>query len=336
MAMVCPQCGRTYEQRLICQLCDVRLVFHDLRRLPGRLAGPVMRWRQTAWGRILIGIFLAQGLFYALRQLLTGGLLALQSEAPRQDVWATPPGLLLQEALGLGTVFLGALLAGSSQRLGMVLGAVVGVGNAILWAVLHPGPRHSVSIVTLLVQPLLQTAVGFIAGWVGSGIWRPVPVLDPLAKVKRKRTYGDAASLFAGPVAWFRVALGILVAVAGTLWAARLFDIAMDAADGMLATVDDLQDRMVIWEIKALALFAGGMVAGATQRNGFKQGIVVGLGSAVLLIGVQSARYTIWWQAAPFILISALTLPVVGGWFGSQLLPPVVPTPRKTTGRVPL
>jgi hypothetical protein len=335
MAMVCPQCGRTYEQRLDCQLCDVRLVFHDLRRRAGRQAGPVTRWRQTPWGRVLIGVFLAQGLFYALRQLLTGALLALQS-APPQDVWTSPTGQFLLQSLCLATLFLGALLAGSSQRLGMLLGAAVGVGNGVLWALLHLGPRHPLSLFTLLAQPLLQTAVGLLAGWIGAVIWPPLPIIDPRAQAKRKRIFSNTASLFAGPVAWFRVALGILLAVAGTLSAAKLFDLAMDATDGVLATADDLQDRMVIWEIKALALFAGGMLAGATQRNGFKQGVIVGLGVAVILIGVQLARYPNWWQAAPFTLISSLTLPVVGGWFGTQLLPPVAAIQRRGTSEVVL
>jgi hypothetical protein len=331
MAMVCPQCGKTYEHKLVCQLCDVRLVFHDLRRLPGRLAGPVMRWRQTPWGRIIIGVFLAQGLFYALRQLLTGALLALHTDGTPQQVWTSPTGSVVLQGLCLGTLFLGALLAGSSQGAGMFLGAVVGVWNGMLWTVLHhTGSRHPLSFLALLSQPILQTAVGFLAGWFGSVIWRPIPVLDPLARTKAKRTFASTVPFFAGPIAWFRVTMGILIAVGGALGAAKLYDLAMDAADGILASADEFQDHIVIWEIKALALFCGGLFAGANKRNGFKQGVIVGLGTAVLLIGAQIPRYPNWWQAMPFVIISSLTLPVVGGWFGGQLLPPVVPVPRKS------
>jgi hypothetical protein len=329
MAMVCPQCGKIYEQRLDCQLCGVRLVFYDFRRRAGRLAGPVVGWRQTPLGRIIIGVFLAQGLFWALRQLFMGAFGAYQPDASPQDLWATPSGPLLLQGVCLGALLVGAVLAGSSQRAGLVLGAVVGVWNGVLWSLLRLGPRQGLAPVEIIAQPILQAAVGMLGGWVGSLIWRPVPEFDPLAQMKRKRRFAETRSLFAGPINWFWVVLGILVAVGGTLWAARLFDMAMDAVDGLLGTADDLQDRLLIWEIRALALFAGGVVAGANCRNGFKQGVVVGLGTAVLLIGMQMARYEIWWQVAPWTLLSSLTLPVAGGSFGGRLLPPVVRMSRK-------
>ena len=60
------------------------------------MRGP--RWQQTAWGRILIGLILAQGLFYGLRHLVTGILLA-SSETSPQEVWSDVRNLLLLQAL---------------------------------------------------------------------------------------------------------------------------------------------------------------------------------------------------------------------------------------------
>src|SRR5205814_3003383 len=75
MAMVCPQCQAAYEQRLQCPRCDVRLSFqerHSEAAPPAAASG----WQQTPWGRIAIGLILAQGIFHGLRHLCQAGLLA--------------------------------------------------------------------------------------------------------------------------------------------------------------------------------------------------------------------------------------------------------------------
>ena len=75
-------------------------------------------------------------------------------------------------------------------------------------------------------------------------------------------------------------------------------------------------------------LLAGGL-AGASTRNGAKQGFAVGVFSSAVLIGVALSRQPNWLPIAGLTLISALTLCLVGGWFGSQLFPPVIRRNRK-------
>ncbi len=330
MAMVCPQCGKAYEQRLQCQLCGVRLMYNDHGR--SRPGGPV-RWRQTPWGRLLIGLALSQGLFYGVRQLLTGAFLALQADGGPQQSWASPGGLILLESLRLLTLAFGAMLAGGGQRHGVLLGALVGACNGTLAGLLPAGNAPVRLTMGTLGQPLLQTAFGALAGWMGRAYWQPIPISNPEEhRPARKQAARRRRSLFAGRVAWFRVALGIALAVAGTLSAGVLFDLVLDASQGKLTTTDEMQDRVVTWEIKALALLLGGTVAGATRANGLKQGLAVAIGSSVILVGIQLNQPKHALELAGLTLVSCFTLALVGGWFGSQLFPPILKLRRRGLG----
>src|SRR5690348_11515271 len=84
MSMVCPQCHGSYSQRLHCPACNVRLEYRTgaSGRRPA-LSGDRNAWQHTPWGRILIGLLLAQGLYYGLWHLgqALAGLLAVNSEA---------------------------------------------------------------------------------------------------------------------------------------------------------------------------------------------------------------------------------------------------------------
>jgi hypothetical protein len=324
MAMVCSECGKTYEQRLSCPLCGVRLTFLERPRarrwFPGRSPG----WQQTLWGRILLGLCLAQGLLYGLRQLLTGLLLVQQGEGDLPHTWSTPAGLVLLESLRLATVLVAGVLAGGGHRHGLLLGALVGMANGLLTLFLQPGPSPAVSAVELCGQPLLQGAFGALGGGLGCFVWPPLPI-DQRGpeQVKRKRIFARR-NLLGGRIAWLRVAFGVGIAVAGTLSAAALFDLAINASAGWLATTDELQDRFITWEIKTLALLMGGAFAGATTSNGLKQGLAVGLTTSAILIGIEISRLDQWAQVAALTLVSAFTLSLAGGWFGCQLFPPVV------------
>jgi DNA-directed RNA polymerase subunit RPC12/RpoP len=330
MSMVCPQCGKTYEQRLVCQWCGVRLLFNDRGRFHRGGPGSPGRWRQKPWGRVLIGLALAQGLFYAVRQLLTGALLALEGEGRLQETWKTPGGLLLLEGLRLLTLLLGAMLAGGGQRRGVVLGALVGIGNGVLSVLVSWGPRQGLSTVGTYGQPLLQTVFGALGGWIGCAYWKPIPIaeVDP-NRPARKQAGRRRRPWFAGRIAWFRVGLGITLAVAGTLSAGVLFDFVIDASQGKLSTTDEVQDRVITWEIKALALILGGAVAGATRSNGLKQGLAVAIGSSAILTGIQLNQPSHRLELALLNLISCFSLAILGGWFGSQLFPPILKWRRR-------
>jgi hypothetical protein len=269
-------------------------------------------------------------LFYGLRHLVTGILLA-STEASAEEVWGDVRTLLIIQALQLLGLIVGGILAGGGQRSGLVLGAVVGAWNGVLAVMLGQNPAQGLTLVGLYGQPLLHAAIGALGGWLGALIWKPIPtsavptVLVPL----RKKTPKRRSPLFAGRVAWIRVLLGAAFAVGGTLAATFIFQKVMDLSAGRMSSTPALQDKIITWEIKALALLVGGALAGSTTANGLKQGLLVALAACVVLVGVQAPRTEAWFEVTVYTALSTFTLCAVGGWFGGQLFPPLLKLDRR-------
>ncbi len=331
MPMVCPQCSELHEQLTPCPQCGPRLQPRGP-RAPAAVREGATRWQQTAWGRVLIGLLLAQGLFYGLRQLLTGAMLAASGAEGAEAAWTTEHGTWLLQGIQFLTLLLGGLLAGVGQRYGVVLGAVVGAWNGVLAVLLNQGPTHDLAPAALTALPGLHATFAAVGGWLGGLIWRPLPApVVPGALVSaRKAAAQRRLSLFAGPVGWFRVALGAALAIAGTLTAEMLFEKVLSYGGGKLGTSTELQDRIIIWEIKALAVLLGSALAGATTPNGFKQGLFVGLFSSFVLVGLESHGSPRWFEIAALTFVSSFSLALAGGWFGGQLFPPVFKVPRRS------
>src|SRR5260370_13312347 len=97
-------------------------------------------------------------------------------------------------------------------------------------------------------------------------------------------------SSFAGHVAWGRVLTGITLAVGGVVWTDVIRDFVLDASEGKLRIDTALQAELVTWEISALAMLAGGALAGASTINGMKQGLGVGMGTGTILFVMRMAN----------------------------------------------
>jgi hypothetical protein len=328
MAMVCARCNHIFEQSGSCPRCGAVPQAGVLESSPAPTPGP--RWQQTAWGRILIGLVVAQGLFYGMRHLVTGILLA-SSEGSAHEMWTDVRNVLILQGIQLFGLVVGGVLAGGGQRSGLVLGAVVGAWNGVLSVLLRQNPAQEVTAVGLYAQPMLQAAVGAVGGMVGGLIWKPIPTSAvPTALIKlRKKPPRRKSALLAGRVSWLRVVAGIAFAVGGTLSATLIFHKVIDVSGGRLGTTHALQDRIITWEIKALVLILGGALAGSTAANGLKQGLLVALGTAVVLIGLQAPRTDAWLDVAFYTTLSTLTLCSAGGWFGGQLFPPLLKFDRR-------
>lgn len=324
--MVCPQCNSTYEQRWQCPQCETRLLFHDARGLPERSAERPLRWRQRPWGRIFLGLLLAQGLLYGLRHFLTAGLMAAQGREAVEQMWTTTSGILLLQSVGMFALLVGAVFAGAGQRSAAFLGGMVGAWNGVFSVLLLPGPAQTLTTIALFGQPLLQAVMGAVGGWLGATMWKPLhsTTIVDTPQPRRRAFLRPNMDLFSGPVSWVRVVVGVSLAVAGTLTATLLFEKILDISHGSLGTTDELQDRLITLEIKALALLFGGALAGATTRNGPKQGLCVGLASTVILIGIEMNYIERWLPLAGLTAVATLTLSLAGGWFGSQLFPPIL------------
>jgi hypothetical protein len=171
MATVCSRCTHLYDQPGACPRCGTA---PPSTVDPVAAPAPGPRWQQTTWGRIFIGLVLAQGLFYGLRHLATGILLA-SAKGDSHEVWQDVRNLLILQAIQWFGVLVGGVLAGGGQRSGLVLGAVVGAWNGVLAVLLKQNPDQELTVIGLYGQPLLQAAIGGIGGWVGSLIWKPIP-----------------------------------------------------------------------------------------------------------------------------------------------------------------
>jgi DNA-directed RNA polymerase subunit RPC12/RpoP len=330
MAMVCPQCAGTYDQRLQCPTCGVRLLY-DFRGQKPKTSAPAVRWQQTSWGRIMIGLVLAQGLYFGLEHLLLGLLEFLNNQGLIKWTMNSVAGLVFLQIVQVFTLTIGAVLAGGGQQRGVLLGGLVGVWNGVLSVlldpVLHPNFVPTLTALSLIGVPLVHIVFGTFGGWIGYSIWRPVQPDAPAHPTKPTRKHGVAPlrkPMLTGRVAWFRVLLGAVVAAAGYLTAAAIFNFLIDFSAGRLTSDGFWQDRVVTWEIQALAVFIGGGVAGYNTSSGLKQGLCVGLLNAICLMAI----FFNFRRAAPEI--AALTvgacfcLCAIGGWFSGQLFPPVV------------
>jgi hypothetical protein len=327
MAMVCPQCNDSYEQRLQCPSCGVRLIYQQSRPTASSTAPEQGgRWQQTPWGRILVGLLLAQGLYYGLRHLCTAGLLAT-GEGSASSVWATLYGLIFLQGLQALGLLVGGALAGAGKRQGIVYGAVIGVWNGVISVLVQPDGGNSLTAVTLYGQPILQTAFGAVGGLVGMLIWKPLPVLTmpsaprgPLP-VPRPRS---RLVLFAGPIAWGRVLAGTAVAVGGSIWANVILELMLEASEGKLTISTHLQAQLVTWEITTLAILVGSGLAGASTNNGLKQGLCVGLAAGVILAGIRLSSAIPSFDSIVYTATTTIAVALLGGWFGGQLFPPLL------------
>jgi hypothetical protein len=323
MAMVCPRCATPHDERAACPGCGDQSHIIESHALPATNAAT--RWQHTPWGRILIGLLLAQGIFYGLRHLATGIFLAVRTPLDVPEETAAFWSVLLLQVLQAIALMAGGILAGSGQRSGSILGAVVGVWNGVLCGLTPQAVGQPLSVVGLYGDPIVQTALGALAGWFGGTIWRPLPPEEPREpRPVRKAPAKVRPPLFAGRVYPVRVSLGTAVAVCGSLGATGLYHLIEKLSDGGQAPGTLMLDQIVTWEIKVLALIGGGVIAGANTRNGLKQGLAVGILTALVLAGVEPSIAGRWVEATTLLFLTSLSFCLLGSWFGSQLFPPVL------------
>jgi hypothetical protein len=338
MPLVCPQCQQTYDQHSVCPLCNVVLLYHtqnlqtDSSSVHAEPATP--QWQQTPWGKILIGLILAQGLSHGLRQLLTAGLL-VGGDDP--DVWSTLWGLVILHSIHGISLIIGGALTGAGQSRGIVFGAIVGLANGVL--TLFMMGRFSEPPTSLLVyaEPLIHLATGMLGGALGMLIWKPAPKIPLLegsssTPVAPSRFEVGLGRLFVGPIYVGRVCAGAFVVVIGVVWANAILEFLLRASQGTLATNSHLQARLVSMEISALVALLGAAFAGASTTNGLKQGLCVRLGASAVIMGLQMSNPNFALHAFILQLSGIVMVTLVGGWLGCQLFPPILRGSKRRRG----
>jgi hypothetical protein len=277
-------------------------------------------------------VLLAEGLYFGLRSLCTAGILAILEAGPA-DSWSTLLGLILSQALQGICLVLGGTLAGAGQRRGFVMGAMVGVWAGIIFVVTNQLEQTLLTPVALYGLPVLQIASGALGGSLGTLVWKPMPNFDALlGNALNIKPAPRRLSPFAGPIAWGRVMLGTGLAAAGAQSANLILQFVLESCKGSLNIESHLQAQLVTWEITGLAMLAGSAVAGATTFNSVKQGLAVGVATAAVLLCIRLTLQNPPLQSLVFVVLAALGLGLIGGWFGGQLFPPITRVRKRGLG----
>jgi hypothetical protein len=330
MAMVCPQCRVAHVQKLACPTCGSRLQYVLLELSSFRCRRPNQNtWRETPWGRLFVGMALALGMNHVVGDfLMAAKLIAVERGQASLGSWLD--SLAAMNGIQVLSVFLAGLLTGAGQKRGVFFGAFVALCSCLMFQWFGGAKFALGSLAARAAELLLLVSCGAAGGLAGSVAWQTnkpsVVFWRPKSEARRMR---PRRSGYEGPVAWMRVCMGIPLAVGGVVCAQFLRETLVDVSNGKLVIDSYLQADFVAWEISALAILAGSAFAGATCSNGLKQGLFVGIGTATALLGIRLASPQMSLGFLVVTVVAAVCLSITGGWFGSQLLPPVVRAARR-------
>ena len=144
MVRVCPRCRGTTPD-LLCPQCGVRTADADAPPAAGPAAGD----EPPATG-LLVGLLLAQGLYYALRHLATAWLLA-SGTMPEAEFWGSFRGLITLQGLQMVALLVGGIVLPISA----VLALFVIAGATLLLLIM--GIRNAWDIVTYMLIEVPQS-----------------------------------------------------------------------------------------------------------------------------------------------------------------------------------
>jgi hypothetical protein len=327
MSMVCAQCNQVYHgSERQCPKCGLLLLMqqHGAADVGDSLPSARNRWQQTPWGRIVVSVLIAQGLAYCMQMLFNAWFLASGSESEPAG-WHTASGLLLLNTFHAGCLILCGMLASANQVRGVTSAGLVGLWSGLIFLGFHWVDRDLLAPVAFYAQPLLHMLWGLFGGIIGSRIWKPVPLFNVEGDLDRSG-FGlprPAKKLLRGPIHVFRVLIGAAIAVAGAVFVKELVDQLMRNSQGLFSIKSHLTDKLIIYQIIALTSLIGGAVAGASSRNGFKQGLCTAVLAASLYLGVQLANPKAVLEISLFTGGVVAVMSLVGGVFGSTLFPPL-------------
>jgi hypothetical protein len=330
MAMVCTRCSTSHEQALHCPTCGNALTYVEPRKRGKSYRDLARGWQHTDFGRFLIGLGLAQGLFYGLHHLVKSVFVAVNGQ-PLDPASMPLTELVCVQSLQLFGLLVGCVTAGVARPRAVVLGVYIAVANSILSLILRQWPAYALGTFWVYGQPFIQIVVGSFGALLSSLVWKPLTAATlPETPSRMARKLGakrpPIMKLFAGQLSWFRVALGTLLATAGCLAAQPALKHVLNNSD-LLSLDEYMQEVFLMWELKCVALLLGGMLAGYGTANGLKQGLAAGIATGMVMTMALGYRHASL-EMVGLSVVLAFMLAVVGGWFGGQLFPPVVARKR--------
>jgi hypothetical protein len=348
MQLFCPECKSAFTGLTRCPRCKGLLLLPEESATEADTPAQELPelHRPTPSGRIFAGTVLALVLYLAFRKLSMGAVMAFGMEP--EEWWQTPGGTLAILSIQAVAAIFGALLAGAGRNLSFAIGlAVGGLCGALFFAAEFFGDARTGQPMPYL-QPLVLAVGAGIAGLIGSRIWPPVPELelpkpaDPELEALQLET--ALAAKKQPRTAWFRVALGSGIIVAGAALANPLRVEAQKATGGALHAESRWEARFVSCQFAALIIMGGGIVAGAATGAGIRHGVYAGLLGS---IGVFALAGSYGDLATPggyvgdelnigssdptnvfalgTMVIGVFAGGLIGGWLGGTLFLPLAP-----------
>ena len=337
MASWCTICREAYDDAAECPRCQGQ---PKRSSSEADLLGPLPRtWSRNPWVRVVLGVLLAQGLYYAAEQFFLAGVMVIWSDSVSETT--SLAAMLSLQGLQIIALLAGSVLAGAGQRNAGLYGSLVGVWNGIIATMATGLSGGPLTVVSLYATPLLHAAVGGLGGLIGARIWRPIGAATPTGTDRptfRPPRGRSIWSLTHAEFHWLRIFAGVMVSVGGFLWADTILHAVLKSSDGNLSIRSSLQQEVITLEICALGVFLGGVLAGATTWRGGAQGAMVGVFSVLILLAMGMINR----QAASVpmfctMLAGVLILGLLGGAFGGRLLPPISrPRKHRDTSAIPI
>lgn len=314
------------------------------------------KWHQATFWRFLVSLALALGLCFALLQLGRNAVEIL-GVRPGQGTFQTEIALGLFVVLQALALIGAGLVAGAGRVRGAAFGAFVGLLSGVmvlgclvsgklaaLFASFLDEPLAGVGALhpaEVYGFPLLHMISGALGGFLASRIWKPVPPLPvwspkPENEVFEGGPHGGPASIpllgavaayerfiWWQQIAWFPIMGGMVIAIVLGAWAPPYLARFLEAASEGHVKIHTPEQIIVFnEEVFAFSVLVGGCLAGAARSQGLTQGFFVGIGVSLIIFALSLVGVTTQWHWGGFPIASALILGPLGGWFGSELIPP--------------
>jgi hypothetical protein len=357
MLLFCPACQAPFPNASRCPRCGGLLlmpheVAPDKKPRTAAEAAPV---RPTLVGRVLVGTALGIGGYLALRRLVIGAVLAVDSD-PNQW-WISSTGLIADQSLqGMAVVF-GALIAGAGQSKGSTTGGIVAAVCGLLFLGYDLAGGADPKNLSLYLQPAVLVALGLLGGLLAAMVWSPPPQfilgLPGAGKLSSLQLNEVADSVRKRPTSWPRVLIGATVMVVGITVADDL-RMNVQRYSGGLFHSSPREAHFITWQLALLLGLGGAMLAGADTGVGTRHGLYAGIVAGLGLYGLSAQRgiehlfppVKFWLtklsvpleainapETAAAIIASVVLLGIGGGWMGGALWQPIVPEHMRRTRR---
>ncbi|HEV3437535.1 MAG TPA: hypothetical protein VG122_09250, partial [Gemmata sp.] len=244
--------------------------------------------KPTTAGRVAMGIVLALGFYLGVRKIVTGTVLAVESDPVAW--WLSFRGLAAVYATQAVAVSFGAIIAAAGRLYGYGHGLAVGVVCGVLFLAFELLSGAPPQDLVIYLQPPVLALLGLVAGVVGARIWAVAPTLDiPLpssSKLSSIQLATDAVTNPDKPTVWVRVLVGASMMVCGVTIADQARHFAQKNSAGMLRVQTVGQGEFITWQIATFAVLLGGVTAGAGTGAGLRHGLFAGVLGGIGVLGV--------------------------------------------------